>query len=389
MKKLILILIIFTLTGCWNYRELNQLAIATGFAIDIKDDEFEVTILISNSQKENSGEDSSKASTAVYKGTGETIFEAIKDASMSISKQVYLSHIEVLVLSEEIAKNKTLEVIDFFFRYPQTRNEFLMVIAEDCKASDVFLVTTPLETFPSQNIAKNLNITDKLQGYTYVVTFNEFVKALLERGINPVLPSIKIIGDVEEGNKEENIEQNEPSTYLKLGMMGIFKGSNFKGFSNHDQSKGINLINSKVTTTLIKTKCNDGNVIVELNDSKSKIDVDLKSEIPNIKIKINATGSIEEVGCDIKIDNEKEIEKVKEKSKEEIIRLVKEGFNFAKENKTDIFGIGNLIYKKDYKYWNEIESSWNDDLFLKIEPEIEVDIKLKTKGSLDNIIEVR
>jgi len=56
MKKLIIILLLFSLTGCYNYDELNQLAIATGFAVDIKDNEYEVTVLISNSKKSSSSE---------------------------------------------------------------------------------------------------------------------------------------------------------------------------------------------------------------------------------------------------------------------------------------------------------------------------------------------
>ena len=54
MKKLILIILLLSLTGCWNYSELNNLAITTGIAIDINENEFEVTILISNSQKQTS-----------------------------------------------------------------------------------------------------------------------------------------------------------------------------------------------------------------------------------------------------------------------------------------------------------------------------------------------
>ena len=99
MKKIILILVLFSLTGCYNYKELNGLAIATGFAVDIVNDEYEVTILISNSQKQSSGESKNSASAVVYKGSGKTIFEAIKDASLAISKEIYISHIEVRVLS--------------------------------------------------------------------------------------------------------------------------------------------------------------------------------------------------------------------------------------------------------------------------------------------------
>lgn len=389
MKKIILILIIFSLTGCWNYHELNDFAIATGFAIDIKDEEFEVTMLISNAQKENSGDNKGGASAAVYKGIGKTIFEAIKDASMSISKQIYVSHIEVLVLSEEVAQNKTLEVIDFFFRYPYTRNEFLLVIAENCKAGDTFDVTTPLETYPSQNISKNLEITDKLQGYVYTVTFNEFVKSLIEEGISPILPTISIIGSIEEGNKQENIEQNEPSTYLKLGNMGIFQGSNFVGIGNKDQTKGINFINDKIYTTLITNEYDGQKLVIEIGSSDTKIEVNLDEEIPKFKIKIESTGTITEVTGKVQIDEPEVIEEIKKISEEEIKRLCNEGINFAKSEKTDIFGFGNMIYKKDYKSWNKMKETWEEELFQQIEVEIEANLDLKTKGSIDTTIEVR
>ena len=48
MKKLLIIPLILLLTGCWNYYELNNLAICTGIAIDKIEDKYEVTYLISN-----------------------------------------------------------------------------------------------------------------------------------------------------------------------------------------------------------------------------------------------------------------------------------------------------------------------------------------------------
>lgn len=388
MKKLLILLLVLPLTGCYNYNELNNLAIATGFAVDIKDDEYEVTVLISNSQKQGSGDSKSSASAAVYRGKGKTIFEAIKDTSLSISKQIYISHIEVLVLSEEVAETKTTEVIDFFFRYPQTRNEFYLVIAEDSNAGDLFDVTTPLETFPSQNISKNLEITEKLQGYIYTVTFNEFVKDLIEEGKNPTLPTISIKGSVEEGNKQENIEKIEPQTYLKLGMMGVFNGSNLVGISNKDQSKGINFLNDKVKTTLIVTNINNGKVVVELSSSKTKKSVEIKNNKPKFNIEINCDGSIAEVASDIKVEETEAIEEIKKQSEEEIKRIVNEAINYSKELKTDIFNLGSLVYKKDHKLWKNIKDNWDNELN-NLEIEIKVNLNLKTKGSIDNIIEVR
>ena len=55
MKKIKIFLFLVAallLTGCGNYRELNDLAITTGIAFDIKDDQYIVSYMIANSNKD-------------------------------------------------------------------------------------------------------------------------------------------------------------------------------------------------------------------------------------------------------------------------------------------------------------------------------------------------
>ncbi len=379
MKKLLIIPLILLLSGCYNYRELNELAITTGIAID-KEENYKVTIMIANSKKEGSDGSISPQAT-VYEGNGDTIYEAFKDTSLALSKQIYLSHIDVLVLSEEIAKNNLNDVIDFLFRYPQTRNNFQLVLAKDKKAGDILKITTPLETFPSQNLAKNLEITDKLQGFTYTVDFTEFVKTLTTEGVNPVLPSVTIIGDVESGNKNENIEENEPQTYLKLDMLGIFKDNKFVTYANGDESKGINIINNKVYILGVIIDYNDKKVVTEITEMKTDFEVKNNKVIINIK----TNGSIQEIDSNVNLDDNKVIEEIKNKDIEKIKEYVNKAIDLAQKNKTDIFGFGNYVYKNDYKNYNE---NWDEVIFPNLEAEINVDLKLQAKGSINNVIEV-
>ena len=379
MKKLLIIPLILLLSGCYNYRELNELAITTGIAID-KEENYKVTIMIANSKKEGSNGSISPQAT-VYEGNGDTIYEAFKDTSLALSKQIYLSHIDVLVLSEEIAKNNLNDVIDFLFRYPQTRNNFQLVLAKDKKAGDILKITTPLETFPSQNLAKNLEITDKLQGFTYTVDFTEFVKTLTTEGVNPVLPSVTIIGDVESGNKNENIEENEPQTYLKLDMLGIFKDNKFITYADGDESKGINIINNKVYILGVIIDYNDKKVVTEITEMKTDFEVKNNKVIINIK----TNGSIQEIDSNVNLDDNKVIEEIKNKDIEKIKEYVNKAIDLAQKNKTDIFGFGNYVYKNDYKNYNE---NWDELIFPNLDVEINVDLKLQAKGSINNVIEV-
>lgn len=389
MKKLcLLIIVLSTLTGCWNYRELNQLAITTGIAIDKKEDKFIISLMIANSKKQNSSDNEAQASTAIYTGEGITFYEAIKDAALSVSKQVYLGHIEVLVISEEIAKNDMIEITDFLFRYPQTRNQFYVIIAENSDAKDVFEITMPLESFPSQNISKNLEITERLQGYTYKVTFNQFISSILTEGISPTLPTVQVIGNVEEGNKEENIKQNKPDTYLKLGMIALFKDNKLVAISNKEESSGINIINNHVQTLGIQIECESGHIVSETTNSKANIEVDLSKEIPKVIIDVDMNASIQEVSCKIDLENNENIKLIKQKDEEKIKDYILSAIDLAKKNKTDIFGFGNKIYKKDFSYWYQIQDKWDDEIFPQIEVEINPKVTLTDKGSMNTIIEV-
>ena len=385
MKKLLIIPLVLLLTGCWNYRELNQLAITTGIAVDKENDNYKITIMIANSKKNSGSDGSITPSAAVYDGTGKTIYEAFKDTSLSVSKQIYLSHIDILVLSEEIAENNLTDVIDFLFRYPQTRNNFYLILAKDKKAGDILKVTTPLETFPSQNLAKNLEITDKLQGYTYTVDFTDFTKSLVSEGINPVLPSVTLIGDTKEGNKEENVEQNEPSTYLKLDMLGLFKNNKFVAWANPDQSKGINIINNKIYVLGVIIDYQGEKIVTEITE----METNFKVEYNKVKITIDTTGAIQEINANVDLYDPKTIEEIKNVDIEKIKEYVNDAIDLAKINKTDIFGFGNYVYKNNPKKWNEIKDKWDDEIFPNLEIEIEVNLKLQAKGSINNIVEVR
>lgn len=387
MKKIIpVILLLFCVTGCWNYRELNQLAITTGIAIDKEEDNYVMTIMIANSKKPGGSSDSNQPSTAVYEGKGKTMYEAIKHASLNVSKQIYLGHIDILLFSEEIAKNDMQYVIDFIFRYPQTRNNFLLALVRDGKAGDVLKIATPLETFPSQNIARNLEITEKLQGLVYTVEYNQFVKDLIEEGMNPVLPGISVIGDVEEGNKEENVEQSEPSTYLRLEPMALFRDNQFLTWSNEDQSKGINVLNNKINTLGVVVPCENGTVVTEVINLKSSFEVNAQEK--KVKIKVKAIGGIQELSCKLDLEDSKIIEEIEKKDNEMITQYIKEALLLAQEYKTDIFGFGNAVYKKEPNYFKEIKETWNEEIFPNLQPEIEVDLHLTAKGTINSDIEV-
>lgn len=376
MKKIIILIICILLTGCYNYQELNNYAIVTGMAIDLKDDKFEVSLLIANGTKK----EDNNAQVSVSSGIGDTIYTAIKDIGLSTPKEIYLSHLSVLVVNEEVAKKGLNNVLDFLLREPQSHQNFYMVIAKDCKAKDTLSTLTPQSDYPSQNIASNLKITEQLQGKVTNSKFNNFITKLLDKGVNPITNSISIIGDSEKSTSSEEQQKSVASAYIKIDDIALFKNDKLVGWASSEESIGINMLLNNIENLFFEVDCGNNKVVISGTDYKVKQNIDKDK----ITINIEAKGKINEAACNINLEDSNVIKEYEEKARKELTKIAYKGLYKAKELNTDIFGFGNKIYKKYPKYFSSIKD-W-DNVFSTLNIDINVNYKLTDKGSLEQTI---
>lgn len=384
MKKFTIIIITFiiaiTLTGCGGYEELNNLSIVTAVAFDKTDDEYELSFLIANSPKAQTSAKEGEAKTTVYTGKGKTIAEASKDIEQIVPKQIYLGHINVVVISEDIAEDGFLKIADWLLRNPQTRKKFYLLQAKDVSAKNILKIVSPLESFPSQSIATLIESNSETKSIATSVTYSNFIAQILEKGNDPVLPSITIKGDVEEGSNEKNLETTEPESYLVLGPLAIYKGDKLEGFSNQKESWAINVLKNEAKEVNYNVKYQNQDISIETSSLKSDIKI---IDENNIEITISGVGDIYNINNQIDIQNYKEInkiEKVWSKSlKKDLSKVVKK---VQSKYKADIFGFGNLIYKNDPKTWEKLEKEWNSKYFPNLNVKIKTNLKISATGSL-------
>lgn len=390
MKKIILSLfILFTLSGCWNYKELNEYSIVSGVAIDKKGDEYETSILISNSPKNNSSDsNASETQVVVYSGKGDSIFEALKDIGLISPKELYFGSFSILVISEEVAKDGINNVIDFFVRYPNTRKNFYVVLAKDTKAKDTLKIITPLTAFPSQNITDNVRNTTNLQGIISSINFNDLLSTILRDGVDLTMNCIKVEGDEKEGSNKENLESSEPETYTKLGNLGIFKDDKLIDWADHDESLGINIINNKISEMFFELKYKDGYVVVDSTSFSSNVSVELKNNKPVVNVDLSGEARIIEVNGDVNLENSKVIEQLQKKANNKLKKQVNKAIDLAVKNKTDIFGFGQMFYRKYPDYYKSLKKEWNnnlDDIKVNIKSNLTLKNKVSSKNSLEEI----
>lgn len=374
MKRLIIVIsLIIVCTGCFNYSELNDYAIATGMAIDKSDDGYEVSTLISNSPKSNE----KNYTTVVYSGKGKTIYEAIKEIGLISPKELYIGHLSILIISDSVAKDGINSVLEFLLQEPRSKKNFYIALSKGNKAKDVLSITSPLTDFPSQNLATNLKATTNLQGSISAIDFNTLLYKLVNRGVDLTLNGFTIVGDIKDGVKETNMETNKPASYIKLTNQAIFKDDKLIAWANKNESRGINIINDKIHEMYIKVKCDDGYIVVDTNTLETKKSVDKKG---NVRLNTTGKASISEITCDIDLTKPSNIKRIENKVNNKIKELELKAINLSKKYSTDIFGIG-LMYYQDYpNIYNKIKDY--DKFYKNIKFKSNVDIKINTSGSI-------
>ncbi len=386
MKKILITLsFIFICCGCYNYKELNDLAITSAIGIDKSDNGYKVTAQVVNTQKEGTDNNSSSdPKIIIYEHTSKTVQEAVRYMVLESPKRLYPNHMQVIIISEDVAKDGILESLDLFFRDSELQKNFYVLISKDVSANQILKTLTPADSIVSSNIKKSLESDSSYLGITELVTYDELINTYLNPNKEISLPSVTLKGKKKGSDKIDNIEQSDSSTKVVLSQMAIFKDDKMIGYLDDKQSIALSFIKGKINNTIIKYKCNGGYVVVETTNSKSSINVDNKG---NFRIKISGDAAINEVSCDINLENDNSISKINKQVNKEIKKNVNNTIKYVKNNyNSDIFNFLDILYKNQYSLYKKISNDWYKDKFKDSKIDIDVDIKVVEKGNTLRVI---
>lgn len=381
MKKIkFLILLLPLLSGCYNYRELNELGITTAVSIDYKDNNFYVIAEVINPIKQQDASSSNNSPFVNYNSSSSSLQDAFRKVVLESPRQLYAAQLEIIVLSEEVVNNHLEEVLEYFARDPETRTEIKIIVAKTEDSTKAITLQTLLTSLSSSNIINSLDLQSKVLGISYPVTLNELLNMYIDPYLEVVLPSMTLYGNYEIGDEKENITTSSPKAIVKIDGSTITKDNKILGYLDLEESKILNLINGKLKETIIKMNYYDGYIIFEPNRIKVSRELDIKNNI--IKINISGYSKTKEIQSNINVKNPKEVEKLNKALNMELEKKVTDTFNSIREKySTDVFGFQELYYRTNYKYFKENCTNWYEDIYPKIKLEVKANVRLYEKGS--------
>lgn len=387
-RKWVLLILLLSLcallTGCWSRRELNDLAIVVGMGIDAADGgRYEVSVQIVDPgeiTKSNSG--SGRAPVTVYSSDGKTLAEAIRRLTTITPRKSYFSHLRILIISEELAKQGIGETLDYMSRNQEFRTDFYISISREVPAKQMLSLMTPLEKIPATKMLNTLEVAEREWSPVVTVTLDELIRNMRHEGKHPVLTGFRIKGDPEAGAIKENVETITPAANIQAWGLAVFRHDKLVGWLNEEESKGYTDLVDQLNRTIVEVGCpKGGRLAVEITRSKTKLEGSVRNGEPEAKVFVRAEGNVADVQCQIDLIQtgtivkiEKEVEKMLQKHME--VSLAK-----AQTMQTDIFGLGEAIHRADPDYWKQAKTDWNR-LFADLSVQIEVDVSIRLVGTI-------
>jgi len=387
MKKCIFGLLVLSLllSGCWDRRELNQLAITLAIGIDKVEDDYQVSAQVVVPSVVSTNSTGGGTMVTLYSARGETVYEAFRKMTKDSPRKIYPGHTRILVVGEELAKEGIAESLDLLSRDPELRPDFYVVVAKENTAANILNVTTPVENIPANKMFNSLKMSETAWSGTKSIKLDELIEDLVSDGKEAVLTGVEIAGNQEQGSSKQNIESISPSVRIKYDNLAVFKDDQLIGWLTEDETIGFSYVTDSVQTSVKAISCpNEGKATIEVIQVNSEMKGNIKNGKPVVNIKINVEGDVGAVECKINLNELKTIhslEKIYEKEMQDNIK--KTIATLQTKYKTDIFGFGEELHRSNPKEWNTIKNNWEEE-FSNLTTNVDVDLKILGTGTIKN-----
>jgi len=380
---ILLLSVLLLLGGCWNKRELNELAIVTAVGVDKSDELFEISVqIVSPSQVASNKASGIQVPVFTYHAKGKSLFDAIRKLTALTPRKPYYAHAQIIIIGEEMAEEGMNSILDLFQRDPEGRSDFNFIVSHDSTAQEILSVLTPLEDVPASKMFKSLKVSEAVLGTTESVILDDLIQSLGSIDHSAVLPSIHIYGDADAGDFSSNIEKIDSPAQLKYGGLAIFKNYKLIGYLSEQESRDYNFLNNNIKSTFEIIACpEEGKISTEIINSSTKMTGHFQNDVPSISIKLDIEQNVAEVSCSLDLTKSKTIDALnKETSKQIKERLERTLQTIQQTYQADLLKFSNVLHREDYQAWNRIKKNWQT-LYPNLEVQIEVDVHTKGVGT--------
>ncbi len=376
MKKVLVCLLILgfipmIFSGCWNYKEVTQLSLLAGIAIDYTDSgEFLLTFEVADLHEMG---EKSQVKSVLVEAKGQTLFEAARNVISKSLPKLYWGHATTVIISQDVASSgRIAEVIDFLCRDAEPRLTMAFIISQTKMAREIFEAQAPASEIRSTEINE---ILDDAGSQSKIVStpLIDFIKAFSAKGQSAIATAL-------------NVEEKGGEKAIVNSGTAIFKKEKLVGFINPEDTAILNFVldNIKGGVYVVKTDPENAEkkISLELLKSKTRIKPSYAEGKLSMEILIETSVALNEIGGSVEYEGEEAIRILGQKAEAQLKSQIEDFVRkVQREYGADIFGFGQTVYKNLPQVWREMHDEW-DTVFSELEVTANPIIVIKHAGLL-------
>lgn len=326
MKRRLLaltIMLCLLTSACYSYKDINKLLIVVTTIIDV--DEKDNIIIYLEVFKPYRSEQiaGGKGQRLIYKSTGETLFEAIRDLNLGTSLKLNFTQNKVLIFTKRAAEKGLDHFIDFLNRDQEfVLRQYMYIYEQD----------------PAELLKSKLPEEEYVGIYLFEIPINQAASAkLYVTRIDDYLNN-RLIGNKVDILTVLFLSEDHLDSRIRLQSSAILKDDKLVGEMSFDDTALFNLMSHTLKTGTLLVKGDKGNIMT-LEIVGSKVKTDLTYDGNNIKLKKDITIRTTFASTQEPIDlNDPEFQKeLLKKEEENLKKKCMKIFESWKEKGIDIF----------------------------------------------------
>ncbi|MDT8860661.1 Ger(x)C family spore germination protein [Alkalihalobacillus sp. MEB130] len=359
----ILLLLLGIATGCWDRKELDQVSLVTGLALEIsEDDAFSLTIEAINASELNAQTAEGLAPTITYELKGLTMAELLNKMNMGITRELNFSHTRTLIVDEKVAEEGISKFLQFLEKSGQFRNDFQIIVAKGVKATDIITTTYPIQKVPSMKMYEQFTTIEETWGGYPQSALTDFVFSLTSEGRHPVSAAVTVKGKPEEGHNVDDNKDLDLDAVLEYSGMAMFHNDRLVGFLSVEETRNYMWTQDINRTTATAPCGEDGYFALQIYNSHTKVDASFENDVPKFTVRVIIEGDIHDNQCAHGLDEISTYENYQKIMEEHLEEKLTKTITSVQENHgVDVFGFGEHLSKQQYKKFKEHVDDWDEE----------------------------
>ncbi|MEW6448561.1 MAG: Ger(x)C family spore germination protein [Bacillota bacterium] len=391
----LLLLVTILTAGCWDIRQVEDLALITLIAVDTAPrEEVKVILQILNPRVLAGGAPAGGVAPGAsisakpfrnYEGVGPTVLAAISEVSHAVPERLFFAQSRGILFGEKLARKGLGRAIDFFDRSVGIRKLAYVAVARG-ELPEVIDIPNPHEVSPAERIQGIMRNLEETSHFRYV-NLGKFLSMLDSEGQDAHCATVYAVKNPTQrlGPYRPGTEGLQPAMTLKVSGTALFRGDKLVGFLGKHETRGLLWTQGEVQGGQIDVPCPTDKrrkVSLSIIRSGARIIPEITGDGRlRVTVEIREEANLSETDC-LQVDTGgvgviRQLERVQSKViRQEVMSAVRK----AQEYGSDPFGFGVAFHRRYPREWRMMKETWSEDYFPQVEVKVVADARIRRVG---------